>query len=209
MRGQPNMFCCRGVPVRHSCRLPALRVGQHAGAAAAHPAWPVRDAALDEPGRRPRHRLAAAAKPPASVRMSLLHCSTLKPRPGSYFRDLPGSDRSRFTWYMVCPCCAATLICFLTGQTSSRVPAGRFATRTPAACGCRATIQQLRRDPWVATDYKPTRASSFRPALESRTLDGMFDPSVALKSVEQPDDGWGALQAVCSVAGYGCRRATG
>ena len=49
----------------------------------------------------------------------------------------------------------------------------------------------------MATDYKPTRASSFRPrpALESRTLDGMFDASVALKSVEQPDDGWGAPQA--------------
>ena len=58
---------CRGVPVRHPGRLPALRVRQHAGAAAAHPTRPVRDAALDEPRRRPRHRLAAAARPPPAV----------------------------------------------------------------------------------------------------------------------------------------------
>jgi len=58
----------------------------------------------------------------------------------------------------------------------------------------RATIRQLRRDPWVAADYRPTRASGSRarPALESRALDRMFDPSVAMQSVKQPDDGWGA-----------------
>ena len=61
----------------------------------------------------------------------------------------------------------------------------------------RATIQQLRQDPWVAADYKPARAvsSQRRPGLESRTLDKMFDPSVVMKSFKQPDDGWGALRS--------------